>query len=277
MTTPRRMVILVDGYTDPCTAKTAICVIRYRTEEVVAVLDRGGAGKTSGQLLGVGGAIPVVASLADAPAANTLLLGIAPPGGKIPAHWRQIVLEALGRGMTVVSGLHEFLADDPEFAQAAARHGAALVDLRRNDERDVCPSPRHSRRVPPHPHHRQRLQQRQNGRRRGSRPRPASDGRRCRLRGHGPDRHPRGRQRLRGRSRHLRFRRRRGREARPRQSASRGDRRGRAGESLSSPLLGRNLEPAPRHDAARPDRLLRDGPQGRPSACPRCRCHRCGS
>ena len=137
MTAPRRMVILVDGYTDICTAKTAICVIRYRSEEVVAVLDREGAGKTSGELLGVGGSMPVVASLADAPAANTLLLGIAPPGGKIPTHWRQIVLEALGRGMTVVSGLHEFLADDPEFAQAAARHGAALVDLRRNDEHDV--------------------------------------------------------------------------------------------------------------------------------------------
>ena len=132
------MVILVDGYTDTSTAKTAICVIRYRTEEVVAVLDREGAGKTSGQLLGVGGAIPVVAALAGAPAANTLLLGIAPPGGKIPAHWRRIVLEALARGMTVISGLHEFLADDPEFAQAAARHGAALVDLRRNDERDVA-------------------------------------------------------------------------------------------------------------------------------------------
>jgi uncharacterized NAD-dependent epimerase/dehydratase family protein len=86
----------------------------------------------------VGGSIPVVAGLADAPAANTLLLGIAPPGGKIPAHWRQIVLEALGRGMTVVSGLHEFLADDAEFAQAAALHGAALVDLRRSDERDVA-------------------------------------------------------------------------------------------------------------------------------------------
>jgi uncharacterized NAD-dependent epimerase/dehydratase family protein len=132
------MVILVDGYTDPCTAKTAVGVIRYRSEEVVAVLDRDGAGQTSGQLLGVGGAIPVVASLTDAPAANTLLLGIAPPGGKIPAPWRRIVLEAIGRGMTVVSGLHEFLADDPEFAQAAARHGATLVDLRRSDQRDVA-------------------------------------------------------------------------------------------------------------------------------------------
>lgn len=132
------MVIIVDGYTEAITAKTAVCVIRYRPEEVVAVLDREGAGKTSGELLGVGGSIPVVAALADAPAANTLLLGIAPPGGKVPAHWRQIILEALQRRMTVVSGLHQFLCEDPEFAAAAAKHGAKLVDLRRNDERDVA-------------------------------------------------------------------------------------------------------------------------------------------
>ncbi len=138
MSDARRMIILVDGYTESITAKTAVCVIRYRPEEVVAVLDRGGAGKTSGELLGVGGSIPAVAALADAPSANTLLLGIAPPGGKIPANWRPIVLEALSRGMTVVSGLHEFLCDDVEFAAAAARHGAKLVDLRRNDERDVA-------------------------------------------------------------------------------------------------------------------------------------------
>jgi uncharacterized NAD-dependent epimerase/dehydratase family protein len=132
------MVILVDGYTEAITAKTAVCVIRYRPEEVVAVLDREGAGKTSGELLGVGGSIPVVAGLADAPAANTLLLGIAPPGGKIPSTWRPIVLEALGRRMTVVSGLHQFLSDDAEFSAAAAQHSAELVDLRRNDEHDVA-------------------------------------------------------------------------------------------------------------------------------------------
>jgi uncharacterized NAD-dependent epimerase/dehydratase family protein len=138
MSNARRMVILVDGYTEAITAKTAVCVIRYRPEEVVAVLDRGGAGKTSGELLGVGGSIPVVAGLADAPGANTLLLGIAPPGGKIPANWRPIVLEALSRRMTVVSGLHQFLCEDADFAAAAAQHGAKLVDLRRNDERDVA-------------------------------------------------------------------------------------------------------------------------------------------
>ena len=48
------------------------------------MLDRGGGrNKTSGQLLGVGGTFPWSAPW-PSPAANTLLLGIAPPGGKIP-------------------------------------------------------------------------------------------------------------------------------------------------------------------------------------------------
>jgi uncharacterized NAD-dependent epimerase/dehydratase family protein len=82
--------------------------------------------------------LPVVASLAEAPTANTLLIGIAPPGGKIPPPWRAIVLEAIRRGMNVVSGLHDFLSDDPEFSQAAREHGVRLVDVRMNDEHDVA-------------------------------------------------------------------------------------------------------------------------------------------
>jgi uncharacterized NAD-dependent epimerase/dehydratase family protein len=63
----RRLVILTEGRTDPVTAKTAACVIRYGNDEVVALLDSTQAGKTSQELLGIGGAIPIVAKLADAP------------------------------------------------------------------------------------------------------------------------------------------------------------------------------------------------------------------
>ena len=132
------MIILTDGYTDWRTAKTAIGVIRYKTEEVAAVLDRQEAGKTCREVFGVGDDIPVVGSLADAPEANTLLIGIAPPGGKIPQPWRSVVLAAIARGLDVVSGLHDFLCDDAEFCQAAARHGVRLIDVRRNDEHDVA-------------------------------------------------------------------------------------------------------------------------------------------
>jgi len=132
------MVILTDGHANPHTAKTAICVIRYRPEEVAAVLDRQVAGRTCGEVLGVGGPIPVVGSLEEAPEANTLLIGIAPPGGKIPPHWRPILREAIARKMDIISGLHELLGDDPELTAAAAEHAVELVDLRSSDHRDVA-------------------------------------------------------------------------------------------------------------------------------------------
>lgn len=133
----RRIVILTEGHSEPITAKTGVCVIRYRPEEVVAVFDTHAAGKTSGEVLGVGGNLPVIGKLADAPTANTLLVGIAPSGGKIPAAWRPVVLEAIRRKMNIVSGLHDFLGNDAEFVAAAKEHGVQLVDVRKNNERDV--------------------------------------------------------------------------------------------------------------------------------------------
>jgi uncharacterized NAD-dependent epimerase/dehydratase family protein len=132
------MIILTDGHIDANTAKTAICTLRYRAEEVVAVLDSSAAGKTCDQVLGVGGEIPIVASLDEAGEANTLLIGIAPPGGKIPAPWRSIVLDAIARKMNIVAGLHDLLKNDNEFVHAAAEHGVELIDLRVSDIADVA-------------------------------------------------------------------------------------------------------------------------------------------
>jgi len=134
----RKIIILTEGYTDPLRAKTAISLIRYRPEEVVAVLDKHTAGRCCQDLLGVGGDLPIVASIDEASGADTLLLGIAPPGGRLPEAWRPIVLEGIARKMDVVSGMHEFLSNDEEFAQAAHDSGARLIDVRRNDEHEVA-------------------------------------------------------------------------------------------------------------------------------------------
>ena len=133
----RRLIILTEGHTEPVTGKTASCILRYRPEEVVALLDSTQAGRTCGELMGVGGDTPVVGKLTDAPAANTLLIGIAPSGGRIPPAWKTIILDALHRGMNVVSGLHEFISDNPEFAAAGKKSGAKITDVRKNDEQDV--------------------------------------------------------------------------------------------------------------------------------------------
>lgn len=133
----RRIVILTEGHTNPHTAKTASCMLRYRGEEVLALLDGTNQGKTSGDLLGVG-KTPVIASLDAAPQADTLLLGIAPPGGKIPATWRPIIKHAISRGMTIWSGLHDFVTDDVEFSELAKVHHATLIDVRKNNEHEIA-------------------------------------------------------------------------------------------------------------------------------------------
>ena len=125
----RRFVILTEGFSNPIRGKTGACVIRYCRDEVVAVLDSTAVGRTSHELLGVGD-VPVVGSLADVPQGRTLLIGIALPGGQLPPAWRAIVSEAIGRGMDVVSGMHDFLADDPEMAAAAREHQVRLIDVR---------------------------------------------------------------------------------------------------------------------------------------------------
>lgn len=42
-----------------------------------------------------------------------------------------MVLDAIGRGMNIVSGLHEYLGDDFEIAEAAFRGGVTIRDIRK--------------------------------------------------------------------------------------------------------------------------------------------------
>ena len=142
----RRLALLAEGRFTPFDAKTAVGVLRYRLDQVAAVIDSTRAGRTAEECVGVGGAIPVVAGVAEAAArgADSLAIGIAPQGGGLPESWRATVRAALERGWDVLSGLHVFLADDPELAAAAARHGARLLDLRRPPARRTVAAARAS-------------------------------------------------------------------------------------------------------------------------------------
>src|SRR5262245_55136828 len=132
----RRLVLLAEGRFTPLDAKTAVGVLRYRPEEVVAVLDSTRAGRTAAECAGVGGATPVIADLEEATGlgADSLRIGVAPQGGELPEAWRRHVAGALARGWDVLSGLHVFLGDDPGFRAAAAVSGARILDVRRPPE-----------------------------------------------------------------------------------------------------------------------------------------------
>ena len=128
-----RFLILADGDFGPMTSKTANSVIRYVQDGVVGVIDRSQAGKTAEDVLGFGGAIPVVdsmkAGLALGP--DAVLIGIAPQGGRLPVEWRQWLSEALDAGCDLWSGLHTFLSDDQLLAEKARVRGRKIHDLRK--------------------------------------------------------------------------------------------------------------------------------------------------
>ena len=132
MTAPRHLII-ADGDFGPMTSKTANSIIRYQPERTVAVLDRQHAGSTVQDVLGFGGAIPVVGSMRDGLALGptSVLIGIAPKGGQLPADWRAWLGEAIDAGCDVWNGLHNFLSDDPVLSAKAKARGSRLHDLRR--------------------------------------------------------------------------------------------------------------------------------------------------
>jgi uncharacterized NAD-dependent epimerase/dehydratase family protein len=132
-TAPRRILILAEGKFSPLRSKTANGAIVYIHEQVVGVLDSTKAGKTAQQVLGYGGDIPVIRSLEDGLHLNPthLLIGIAPPGGRLPHEWRPLILSALKNKLHILSGLHTILSDDSEFHEAARLNGVVITDYRK--------------------------------------------------------------------------------------------------------------------------------------------------
>jgi uncharacterized NAD-dependent epimerase/dehydratase family protein len=107
---------------------------RYR---IVAVIDSTQAGNDAGQVLDGGPVgIPILGSLADVVRETgrlpqLFIFGLAPLSGLMSRTERAAVLEAVLAGLDIVSGLHEFLNDDPEISAAARSRSVTLLDVRR--------------------------------------------------------------------------------------------------------------------------------------------------
>ena len=117
----RRYAVLAEGRLRE--AKTAHGVLRYGADEVVAVLDStlaGGSvrGALPGLLSDPERDAPIVATLEEALAFSptSMLVGVAPAGGRLPGEWVETLGAAAGAGLEIVGGLHQRLA--PEFPDA---------------------------------------------------------------------------------------------------------------------------------------------------------------
>jgi uncharacterized NAD-dependent epimerase/dehydratase family protein len=134
-------VVLCEGMFAGTGGKTAHGLVRHTTRYAVrAVIDSTLAGRDAGEALGGGPAgIPIVADLDGAVRAtgrpDYLVVGVATHGGVLPAACRPAVEAALGAGIHVDSGLHQFIGDDPGFAALARASGARIRDVRRTPPR----------------------------------------------------------------------------------------------------------------------------------------------
>ncbi|MBK3733541.1 DUF1611 domain-containing protein [Azospirillum brasilense] len=66
--------------------------------------------------------------------ARTLVVGVVNAGGVLPEHWTSVIVQAIESGMDVASGLHTRLESIPAIAEAAARHGRQLFNVRHSDQ-----------------------------------------------------------------------------------------------------------------------------------------------
>lgn len=138
-------VVYCEGNFGAIDGKTANGLVRYSEKyEILSVIDSTQAGQDSGAVLGdAPNGIPVHRDLDESLAhasrlPDYLIFGMAPASGMLSVLERGVVLDAIGRGLRIVNGLHEFLNDDPEFAAASAAANVEILDVRRpRDKKDL--------------------------------------------------------------------------------------------------------------------------------------------
>lgn len=118
--------------------KTANGLVRHSEKyKILSVIDSTKAGLDSGTVLdNKENGIQICRSLATAlehagGVPDYFIFGMAPSSGMLSPIERSLVLEAMGLGMNIVNGLHEFLNDDPEFAAASAAGHVEIIDIRK--------------------------------------------------------------------------------------------------------------------------------------------------
>jgi uncharacterized NAD-dependent epimerase/dehydratase family protein len=67
---------------------------------------------------------------AAAAGAGSLVIGVAPLGGRVQPEWIDALVSALEAGLDLVSGMHNRLQSEPRLAAAARIHDRSLVDIR---------------------------------------------------------------------------------------------------------------------------------------------------
>ena len=116
--------------------KTAHGLVRYSKKyKIVGVVDSTLEPGDAGVILdGIKRDIPLFTNLDEAYVSadpDIFIIGAVSEGGVLPKGYDKAVEWALMKGLDVVSGLHQFLSDDPRFVSLAKKHKCSITDVRK--------------------------------------------------------------------------------------------------------------------------------------------------
>ena len=140
-----KALVYCEGAFNTPNGKTAHGLVRFTERyEVVGVIDSTYAGKDAGLVLdGRENGIPVFEDLGSSLEIlgtgnhpETLVIGLAPDGGRLPSSARAAIKEALESGLNVDSGLHDFIGKDAGLMAVAKKNGCRVRDVRKTPDRD---------------------------------------------------------------------------------------------------------------------------------------------
>ena len=138
ITLPPTAIVYCEGNFAKIDGKTANGLVRHsQAYRILSVIDSGHSGEDSGQVLDdTMNHIPIFKNLdaavfREAVVPDTFIYGMAPSTGRLSPEDRGVVLHAIELGLNIVSGLHEYLSDDPEIANAASKRNVTIRDIRK--------------------------------------------------------------------------------------------------------------------------------------------------
>ncbi len=132
----KRAIVYVDRLFNCADGKTAHGLIRYsRRFKVECVVDSTTPEGDAGEILdGIKRNIPLYNDLGKAfenSKADTFIVGAISEGGVLPKGYDKAVIWALNKGLDIVSGLHDFISDNPVFSKIAKKNKCKIIDVRK--------------------------------------------------------------------------------------------------------------------------------------------------
>jgi len=131
-----RAIVYADRLYSCADGKTAHGLVRYSKKfNIVCVVDSTIPPGDAAEFLDkTKKGIPLLNDLDDAFTSthpDTFIIGAVSEGGVLPEGYDKAVDWALSKGLNVVSGLHQFLSDDPRFIKRAKEHHCTITDVRK--------------------------------------------------------------------------------------------------------------------------------------------------